>query len=55
MGREEQTEEREVLDSIFPEEITGPLSFDAYTTDNALTSNTQTSPTPNTAYRYNSK
>lgn len=23
MGREEQTEEREVLDSIFPEEITG--------------------------------
>jgi hypothetical protein len=25
MGREEQTEEREVLDSIFPEEITGPL------------------------------
>lgn len=26
MGREEQTEEREVLDSIFPDEITGPLS-----------------------------
>jgi hypothetical protein len=26
MGREEQTEEREVLDSIFPEEITGPSS-----------------------------
>jgi hypothetical protein len=23
MGREEQVEEREVLDSIFPEEITG--------------------------------
>ncbi len=23
MGREEQTEEREVLDSIFPDEITG--------------------------------
>jgi len=23
MGREDQTEEREVLDSIFPEEITG--------------------------------
>ena len=23
MGREEQAEEREVLDSIFPEEITG--------------------------------
>lgn len=25
MGREEQVEEREVLDSIFPEEITGML------------------------------
>lgn len=25
MGREEQIEEREVLDSIFPEEITGEL------------------------------
>ncbi|KAI4763330.1 RWD-domain-containing protein [Aureobasidium sp. EXF-3400] len=27
MGREEQTEEREVLDSIFPEEITGSASL----------------------------
>ena len=29
MGREEQVEEREVLDSIFPDEITGkePLIF----------------------------
>lgn len=26
MGREEQIEEREVLDSIFPEEITGTYS-----------------------------
>lgn len=26
MGREEQVEEREVLDSIFPEEITGTYS-----------------------------
>lgn len=26
MGREEQIEEREVLDSIFPDEITGQLS-----------------------------
>lgn len=26
MGREEQIEEREVLDSIFPEEITGSLT-----------------------------
>ena len=26
MGREEQIEEREVLDSIFPEEITGILA-----------------------------
>lgn len=26
MGREEQVEEREVLDSIFPEEITGIYS-----------------------------
>lgn len=25
MGREEQIEEREVLDSIFPDEITGQL------------------------------
>jgi hypothetical protein len=25
MGREEQIEEREVLDSIFPDEITGEL------------------------------
>lgn len=25
MGREEQEEEREVLDSIFPEEITGEI------------------------------
>lgn len=27
MGREEQVEEREVLESIFPEEITGTLSL----------------------------
>ena len=27
MGREEQIEEREVLDSIFPDEITGEESF----------------------------
>lgn len=27
MGREEQIEEREVLDSIFPEEIQGMLQF----------------------------
>lgn len=27
MGREEQIEEREVLDSIFPDEITGESSF----------------------------
>jgi hypothetical protein len=27
MGREEQVEEREVLDSIFPEEITGMPTF----------------------------
>lgn len=26
MGREDQVEEREVLDSIFPEEITGRCS-----------------------------
>lgn len=26
MGREEQIEEREVLDSIFPEEITGEVN-----------------------------
>jgi hypothetical protein len=38
MGREEQTEEREVLDSIFPEEITGPLSLlIIYQSHNALT------------------
>ena len=28
MGREEQIEEREVLDSIFPEEITGVSYFE---------------------------
>lgn len=27
MGREEQIEEREVLESIFPDEITGESSF----------------------------
>lgn len=27
MGREEQIEEREVLDSIFPDEITGTYSY----------------------------
>jgi len=27
MGREEQKEEREVLDSIFPDEITGMVAF----------------------------
>ena len=27
MGREEQIEEREVLDSIFPDEITGEISM----------------------------
>lgn len=27
MGREDQVEEREVLDSIFPEEITGEIPF----------------------------
>lgn len=32
MGREEQTEEREVLDSIFPDEITGSsLTLSSYT------------------------
>ena len=33
MGRDEQIEEREVLDSIFPDEITGNIGvtrFDAY-------------------------
>lgn len=30
MGREEQVEEREVLDSIFPEEITGKFSRKAH-------------------------
>jgi hypothetical protein len=30
MGVEEQKEEREVLDSIFPDEITGTASFPAY-------------------------
>lgn len=29
MGREEQAEEREVLDSIFPEEITGTAAYSA--------------------------
>lgn len=29
MGREEQAEEREVLDSIFPEEITGTATYSA--------------------------
>jgi hypothetical protein len=29
MGREDQTEEREVLDSIFPEEITGECEKDS--------------------------
>jgi hypothetical protein len=30
MGRDEQIEEREVLDSIFPEEITGKLASKFY-------------------------
>ena len=30
MGREEQIEEREVLDSIFPDEITGPSIVPSY-------------------------
>lgn len=38
MGREDQIEEREVLDSIFPEEITGEIdtawSFDSHTMKN---------------------
>jgi hypothetical protein len=28
MGREDQTEEREVLDSIFPDEITGTTAIE---------------------------
>lgn len=31
MGIEEQKEEREVLDSIFPDEITGILDRDGFT------------------------
>ena len=31
MGRDEQVEEREVLDSIFPDEITGPCQVQLYT------------------------
>lgn len=30
MGREEQIEEREVLDSIFPDEITGEACSDSF-------------------------
>ncbi len=39
MGREEQIEEREVLDSIFPEEITGAKErcFDLAHVDSGLT------------------
>ena len=38
MGREEQTEEREVLDSIFPDEITGSLpSYYPISQTNSLT------------------
>lgn len=35
MGREEQVEEREVLDSIFPEEITGKPRSSATTPTNS--------------------
>jgi len=57
MGREEQTEEREVLDSIFPDEITGSfltLSPSTHLQDQS-TDHNQTSPKPNTAYPSSSK
>lgn len=37
MGREEQVEEREVLESIFPEEITGTLFGDPLNHEQNLT------------------
>lgn len=36
MGREEQIEEREVLDSIFPDEITGVSIFFACSTSHTV-------------------
>ena len=39
MGREEQIEEREVLDSIFPDEITGILCRPDYTCDRRVANN----------------
>lgn len=42
MGKEEQVEEREVLDSIFPEEITGQLH--RTTTDYPATKTDHASP-----------
>jgi hypothetical protein len=37
MGIEDQKEEREVLESIFPDEITGSDSLHATSSDNPLT------------------
>lgn len=60
MGREDQVEEREVLDSIFPEEITGELCARdgeeslVFVSEFPLTLvfNVQTSPKIRTEYRY---
>jgi hypothetical protein len=51
MGREEQIEEREVLDSIFPEEIQGQLSH-SLTTLPVPQTTTKLSSTANQRYRY---
>lgn len=53
MGREEQVEEREVLDSIFPEEITGTVmpmttARTSYDRHSVLTNTHQISPTQST-------
>jgi hypothetical protein len=52
MGREEQIEEREVLDSIFPDEITG-LPHPGFSTGEFKTdsSDAQTYPRQNTGYQ----
>lgn len=46
MGREDQVEEREVLESIFPEEITGKLDMKELCLD-ITTDWTKTSPRQN--------
>lgn len=48
MGREEQIEEREVLDSIFPDEITGNIYVSVLAASAGALTCLQTFPTQNT-------